>query len=363
MHPIEKIHKMISSGHVLDNRGGWTSRAEALKNKRFLLKHVLNGEVEIGGKWIKLDELKSRQDSVSPNPQESGIGADRSLPILPDAFQHPSEKKFTGSRCDDEKPGSDSFQKPRDHKDSPHADLPPQPKISVGKKPEDTDTFQKETITIRTIPLGNETTLTISESRAGSALVAICSVHGFIDQSNADDFNSQLFSMLDFGVRFFIIDLEHTTLVGSAGWGILAVAARLIKAAHGHLMVCAMSEDLHESFSLLQFEEVIDAQKSITECLGVVSAIIRRQKESGIPDREDTDSFSIYGKSYDDLPLPEKVKTIIAQNGPLSFFRISALLKRERYGKVKINPARLYLLLKELNLETYGKRVRFYRSC
>ena len=70
-----------------------------------------------------------------------------------------------------------------------------------------------------------------------------------------------------------------------------------------------------------------------------------------------------YGDDYNDLPLPEKLKTIIAQNGPLSIFKIARHLKTERYGRIALNPIKLYFLLKEMNLETRLKRTRYYRSC
>jgi anti-anti-sigma factor len=366
MHPIEKIHNMIISGNILGPKGTWVSRTDALKKKRYILKHVLNGEVEVDGRWVKLNEVdinpKHPPPIVSlPTPATPEQPAQPSIQLPPNVYHDNSpSQRLVDRNTSDRKP----YVKHTVHDDSHYSDLPPQPQVGTPPKvPEETDTFQKETITIRTIPLGKETSLTISESRAGSALVAICSVQGFIDQTNSDDFHMQLISMLDFGVRYFIIDLKHTTLIGSAGWGVLAVAARLIKAANGHLMICEMSDEIEESFFVLQFDEVIDAQKTISDCLDVIRTTIQNQKNS-IPDNNDEeDSMELYGESYDDLPLPERIKTIIAQNGPLSFFRIIGILKQERYGKVKINPIRLYLLLRELNLETNFKRVRFYRSC
>ena len=223
--------------------------------------------------------------------------------------------------------------------------------------------FERETITIRTIPLGKDATLTVSESRAGAALVAICSVQGFIDQSNADDFQVQLVSMLDFGVRYFIIDFENTTLIGSAGWGMLAVTSRLITTSQGHLLICALKEEIEESFLLLQFNEVIDSRKTISDCLDVITEIIARPDCVQAENTGGTAVFPQYTDTYEELPLPEKIKMVISQNGPLSLFRIAAMLKTDRYGKTSINPVKLYLLLKEMNLDTKVKRTRYYRSC
>jgi anti-anti-sigma factor len=234
---------------------------------------------------------------------------------------------------------------------------------AVGKHNQERSSLEKQTIIIRSIPLGKETTLTISESRAGTALVAVCSIQGYIDQTNAEDFNVQLMSMLDFGVRFFIIDCEHTNLIGSAGWGILAVAARLIKAAQGHLLICSMSSDIEEGYLLMQFNEIIDSKKTILDCLDAIAQILATRKDI-LPDNNDINqSFSPYGESFDDIPIQEKLKTIIARHGPLNFFQIAGKLKQQQYGNVKLNPFKLYLILKELNLESSLKRKRFYRSC
>ena len=245
----------------------------------------------------------------------------------------------------------------------PKTGFPVQKDSGSAHKPQPAEYPKRETITIRTIPLGKDTTLTVSETRAASALVAVCSIQGFIDQSNADDFNAQLASMLEFGVRYFILDLEQTILVGSAGWGIFAVTARFIKTSHGHFMICGMKEDIEESFHLLQFNEVIDSRKTISECLDAIQQIIIKSTPEQESSDESPSIFLKYGASYDDLPLPEKIKTIIAQNGPLSLFRIVTLLKTEQFGSISINPVKLYMLLREMNLDTKLKQTRYYRSC
>jgi len=374
MHPIEKAHKMIVAGNVLSDDGKWVPRNEALKRKRSLVQHVLKGEVEQDGKWVKITDVDAKPvvnpitlpESILSEPVSKNSFVDKN-PFRVDAEELLPENNASSTSEQEDKLQKQSLPidvPPKPVVEEPRPEtLPPQPVLVKPPKqlpPEESP--QRETITIRTIPLGKETTLTISESRAGSALVAICSIQGFLDQTNADDFQSQLMSMLDFGVLYFVIDMEHTTLVGSAGWGTIAVAARLIKAAKGRLLICAMKEEIEESFFLLQFNEVIDARKTITDSLSVISDIIKSgNSDVEIPPADDT--YSPFGEAYDDLPLPEKIKTIIAQNGSLSFFEIHSLLKQERYGKEKINPFKLYFILRDLNLDTRWKRSRFYRSC
>jgi|GEM_PF-6302576 len=392
MHPIEKVHEMILAGKVLDPSGSWISRIDALKKKRYLLKHILNGEVEVDGRWVNLSSIRfvspphpsgrpaalprtfgqsgmaengsARTTATLPDTQFLKIVAEKPLPVPKPAIlpvtQKAAERETGPLPVAGAHIGPVSDKTPLAEVDRPQPDSKPSegPHLS-DPAVEEVASSSKETITIRTVPLGGETTLTISESRAGTTLVAICSLKGFLDQSNVDEFNDHVLSMLEFGVRFFIIDFEHTTLVGSAGWGILAACARLIRASGGSLMICAMEKELSESFHLLQFNDVIEAHNSVEECLAITSA--KQQSANGSYD--DEIQIPNLGESYAELPLPEKVRTIIAQNGPVPLLKISSLLKTDRYGKTSINIINLYLLLRELNLDTKLKRTRYYRSC
>lgn len=358
MRPIEQVHRQILEGNVLGPSGTWIPRTEALKRKRIQLKHVLDGEIEIDGKWVKLSSVETKQKITPFLASQAPAGkADRITSLRKQMAQ--SEPSIIQNASPFENVPAPA---------APGAQSNPTPPPVVQQSTTQTQTSDalsdKQTITIRTLPLGKDTVLTISESRAGDALVAICSIQGFIDQTNADELNAQLMSMLDFGVRFFIIDCEHTNLIGSAGWGVLAVASRLIKAAHGHLLICAMSADIEESFLLLQFNEVVDARKTMSDCLDAIDVYLTEQKTIAVKESPDENqSFHLFGDSWEDLPLHEKLKTIISHNGPMKFFAIKKLLRTPRYGNVKMSALRLYLVLKELNLESKWKRVRFYRSC
>ncbi len=398
MHPIEKFHKMVTAGNVLGPEGTWISQHEALKRKKTLLGRLFSGEVEKNGKWtsIKIPRAKIQATSANiPKPIEDDVihlnpAAIPETKPLPPAFKasEPEKKQdvppFIRQTQQETSPPDPTVVTQKSSSVTPEKPAEPPPASPVPPPPPETKpfvaddlleqeappeqktksgVFERETITIRTIPLGKETSLTVSETRAGSALVAVCSVQGFIDQSNADDFNSQLLSMLEFGVRYFVIDLEHTTLVGSAGWGVFAVTARFVKASHGHLIICGMKEEIEESFRLLQFNEVIDSQKTISDCLEVIQSVIDTRDAEPAAVDEERAIFHNYGESYEDLPLPEKIKTIIAINGPLSLFKIAAQLKTEQFGSQSISIFKIYMLLKEMNLDTKLKQTRYYRSC
>lgn len=377
MHPIEHVHKQILAGNVLSQSGTWISRNEALKQKRYILKHVLDGEVEVGGKWVKLSEVESKSKIVpfiatqQKQPNKIHEKPLKNIPKKSTPQPQPEQPAPSAPEPENTITAAESLllQQIPQPKISPYASevqeltVPADPLQSTDAEESVTSGEPgKQTITIRTMPLGKDTMLTISESRAGNGLVAVCSLQGFLDQTNADDFHIQLMSMLDFGVRYFVIDFEHTNLVGSAGWGVLAVAARLIKGQKGHLLICSMSQDIHESFMLLQFNEVIDSRATISESLEAIHAIV--QDRTSQPEQHDDHHHSSrYGESFEDLPIQEKIKHIIARNGPVGFFKIKDFLQLPEYGKVKISILKLHALLKELNLDTSDQRTRFYRSC
>lgn len=62
------------------------------------------------------------------------------------------------------------------------------------------------------------------------------------------------------------------------------------------------------------------------------------------------------------LPLPEKVRRVVAQFPQLGAFQIKKILNHPDFGNVKIGYLRLRSLLKDLDLDTKEKRFRFYRS-
>lgn len=62
------------------------------------------------------------------------------------------------------------------------------------------------------------------------------------------------------------------------------------------------------------------------------------------------------------MPLPDKVRDIIANDPYLSVWNIRKKLREPEYGAVKIGYFKLKSLLKSLELDTKEKRYRFFRS-
>ena len=63
------------------------------------------------------------------------------------------------------------------------------------------------------------------------------------------------------------------------------------------------------------------------------------------------------------LPVPQKIRYVIEQNPILGIRGIKKMLKSDHFGNAKIGTLKLWLLLRELDLDTKQKRYRYYRSC
>ncbi|RMI01039.1 MAG: anti-sigma factor antagonist [Calditrichaeota bacterium] len=62
------------------------------------------------------------------------------------------------------------------------------------------------------------------------------------------------------------------------------------------------------------------------------------------------------------MPIPDKIRAIIAENPTLSPRQIQKRLRHPDYGSVKIGYFKLKRMLKELELDTKEKRFRYFRS-
>lgn len=62
------------------------------------------------------------------------------------------------------------------------------------------------------------------------------------------------------------------------------------------------------------------------------------------------------------MPIPDKIRDIIANNPHFGLLNIKKALRKPEYGEVKIGYFKLKALLKNLDLDTKEKRFRYFRS-
>ena len=63
------------------------------------------------------------------------------------------------------------------------------------------------------------------------------------------------------------------------------------------------------------------------------------------------------------LPLPEKIKKVVAQFPHFGPWKIRKMLRHPEFGNTKVSYFKVRKILKQLDLDTKEKRYRFYRSC
>jgi anti-anti-sigma regulatory factor len=339
MHPIDNVHNKVAAGFVLNLYGEWVSCNNALAGKQQLLQHVFAGEVEVNGQWVP---IKQAVTPVSSMPVSTGerkeyartyneTYAQSAEPVLHKGYVKPAITQQVNQN------------------------------VSI----ENYTAPFPEIVLKRTIQLNTDTIMSVSETDIMMNKVVVFTIDGYLDQSNSSTVADELVTRIQADVRFFICDLSHSTLISSAGWGMLAAIKGQLSKVHGDLFVTSMPSEIEESFRLLQFGAVLKKCFSVNDCLIRIKSTIQRSMiESAtayVPGERLASSSGAPLPS--EMPLQEKIKAVIAQYGPVSIFEMAKILTEKEFGKEKIGLIKLYVILKEMNLETKTKQVRFYRSC
>jgi anti-anti-sigma regulatory factor len=339
MHPIDRVHNKIAAGFVLNLYGEWVARNTALAAKQQLLQHVFAGDVDLNGQWV---------------PLKQAVSGTVTAPVSN------SEQTSSYTRTYNEtyvEPG------PVFHKGYVKSNVNPQDGATI--QLEHNMQHVADVILKRTIQLNADTVLTISEADIMMNKIVVFAIDGYLDQSNCSHVSDELVSRIQGDVRFIICDLSRSTLITSAGWGMLAAVKGQLTKVHGDFYVTAMPAEIEESFRLLQFGAVLKKSFSVNDCLIKIKVTIQRSMiesaTSYVPgERLQAPSGAPLPS---EMPLQEKVKAVISHYGPVSVFEMKKILNEKEFGKEMVGLIKLYKLLREINLDTKAKQVRFYRSC
>lgn len=339
MHPVDSVHNKVAAGFVLNLYGEWVSRNAALAAKQQLLEHVFAGDVEVNGQWIPVKQAVTPAGTkpVSITEQKEYAHTYNETYVQPgEPVLHKGYIKLESMQQPVSEPALEKFS----HQAS-------------------------DIILKRTIQLNADTVLLISEADIMMSKVIVFAIDGYLDQSNCSLVADELVARIQADVRFLICDMSRSTLISSAGWGMLAAVKGQLSKVHGDLYVTSMSPDIEESFKLLQFGAVLTKCYAVNDCLLRIKSTIQHSMiesaTSYLPGEHLTAPSGAPLPS--EMPLQEKIKAVIAQYGPVSIFEMSKILNEKEFGKEKVGLIKLYVILKEMNLETKAKQVRFYRSC
>jgi len=223
--------------------------------------------------------------------------------------------------------------------------------------------------------------------------IAFVKVKGYVDTTTSAELYGVLANLLNTGMYQYVVDMGGVNYISSAGWGVFVGEIRGIREQGGDLKIVQMTPDVYEVFAMLEFNKILEYYETVEEAINDFDIsmgldITRSSERKPIQIKKDdvtiasphlkhidrkTDkekdrrlkkwSNSVKPKVNEaQLPLVEKIKTIIIDDPNRSMHEIKRELNTGRFGNQKVGYLKLRSILKEYNLETKELRYRFYRS-
>ncbi len=256
--------------------------------------------------------------------------------------------------------------------------------------------------------------------------VMVVELGGHVDQSNSYQLEKLFDNIIQSGCYKVIVDFSNVYYMSSAGWGVFVGEIKRFRDKGGDIKLANMRPEIYEVYQMLEFYHILEDYPSVEAAAASfkkeqeeIDLVIEEIEEgsdkndateettqeaeldepieetveeieleevndsvepsetpaqegnvppSGIDFRKETlHEFTPQLIQPDvklaELPLPEKIKKVVAQNPLIGLFGIRKVLRHEHFGRTKVGIFKLYRLLKELDLDTKEKRYRFYRSC
>ncbi len=217
--------------------------------------------------------------------------------------------------------------------------------------------------------------------------ITLITILGYVDTTTCQELARVIENLIKQKKYLIITDLGGVTYISSAGWGVFVSEIKNIQDRGGDLKVVQMSHEVFEVFEMLEFNKILNYYDSVEEAIdefdiirGIDISNVNYELKPSIK-KEHSDFSNIkaitaskyaHGRTdthssnptipLKDLPLMEKIKMIVIENPFWGTKGICEQLRTKKYGLVQIGWFRMYSLLKKMNLETKGKRYRFYRS-
>ncbi len=256
-----------------------------------------------------------------------------------------------------------------------------------------------------------------------SGEIMVVELGGHVDQSNSYQLERLFDNIIESGCYRVIVDFSKVYYMSSAGWGVFVGEIKRFRDRGGDIKLANMNPDIYEVYQMLEFYHILDDYPSVEAAAAafkkdqeeidmVIDEIEEEEKEKVqeqpqpsaqdteetveeieleeiVPEKEEEEKIeetkeitpitsTEFGKEtvhefiptslqtdvkLADLPLPEKIKRVIAQNPLIGIWGIRKILRHEHFGRTKVGIFKLYKILRDLDLNTKAKRYRFYRSC
>jgi anti-anti-sigma factor len=164
--------------------------------------------------------------------------------------------------------------------------------------------------------------------------------------------------------RHIILELGEVEMISSAGWGFLIAENKRLSDEHRRLYLTNFQPDLFQVFESLQLQLMIQVYSELEDCITSIG-IEQKVNQPSLVNYVSSSNSEHYSVSSNPQQSEQSniICNAIAQNGPCSFFKLLSIVQSESYKQFKIGPIKLHSLLKNLNLDTFEKRERYFRSC
>ncbi len=258
-----------------------------------------------------------------------------------------------------------------------------------------------------------------------SGEIMIIELGGYVDQSNSFQLQQMFENILQSGCFKVIVDFKDLYYMSSAGWGIFVGEIKRFRENGGDIKLAYMNPEIYDVFQMLEFYHILEDYATVEEAaasfgkeseqldLAIESDTNKEDKKAGENlnsieeidteepvDQDDKGTKKRQKKKREsaevikfvptngqeigeeqkifkefiphtlkkdvklaELPLPEKIRRVIAQNPLVTIWEIKKILGHEHFGHTKIGIIKLWGILRELDLNTKLKRYRYYRSC
>jgi len=226
----------------------------------------------------------------------------------------------------------------------------------------------------------------VSTEVAGSRNhISIIKVGGYIDTTTSSELERALDSLLKQGRFYLVVDLGNVDYISSAGWGIFISEIKSIRENNGDLKLVRMVPDVYEIFELLEFHHILDVYDSVDEAINkfevlesagkpVAKEMTFESKPAPAPVAESPQQSAAVETAVSpapaveqspepiaksNLPLPEKIKTIVRSHPEYGAFKIKRELNSVEYGFTKVSWFNVRGELGTLGLNNKTKRIQF----
>ncbi len=213
--------------------------------------------------------------------------------------------------------------------------------------------------------------------------ISVIKVGGYIDTTTSAELEHSLEQLLEANYYNIIIDLANVDYISSAGWGIFISEIKGIRERGGDLKLVSMIPDVYEVFELLEFHYILKAFDTLDEAVAdfdktrtkdeVSRPVFVEEEKPGIQKHKVVKEKETVSKRDDylermlkaeakDKSVEDKIRQLVIENPEYGSIKIMKELHTAQYGNVKLSWFQVVKYLKQLELNSKKKRIKFFQN-